>query len=185
MPTLDEDREAILEVHKNWWEANHGLDIPLMESCYPRGMAYLMFNLNGHPYFGIEEKVALWEHYRKELDIVEFPDIEIMRIEISGDMAWVGSEGIFPIAVIGDQGTGASAIPVGSEPNYFPGRATEVYQRDDGEGNPVWKMWHFHFSVLPPADEERPGLGGTREGRGLGGGPGITPLRVTRVGTRD
>jgi len=186
VPTLDEDRDAILQVHKNWWEANHQLVIPLMESCYPSGMAYLMFNLNGHPYFGIEEKVKLWEHYRKELDVLKFPDIEIMRLEISGDMAWIACEGVFPIRAVGAEGTGSATweLQEGIDYNDFLLRATEVYHRDDGDGNPEWKMWHFHCSPMPPADEQRPGLGGSLQERGVGGGPGITPLRVTSEGIR-
>lgn len=184
--TLEEDRTAILKLHQDWWEANHQLIIPLMASVYPAGDSYLMFNLNGHPYFGIEEKIKLWEHYQKELDIVQYPDIEIMRLTISGDMAWIGCEGIFPMRVIGDSGTGSATWESDTAAEYdpFPLRATEIYQRDDGEGNPVWKMWHFHCSPAPAEDEERPGLGGTRRERGLGGGPGITPLRVTRQGVR-
>ena len=55
MSDVDSDREAILKLHKDWWEANHQLVIPLMEPVFPKGKdSYLMFNLNGHPYFGIE-----------------------------------------------------------------------------------------------------------------------------------
>jgi hypothetical protein len=186
MPTPSEDREAILKLHKDWWEANHQLLIPLMETVYPAGDSYLMFNLNGHPYFGIEEKVALWKHYQKELDIVAYPDIEIMRLTISGDMAWIACEGIFPMRVVGESGTGSATWETkdGVEYDPFGLRATEIYQRDDGNGNPVWKMWHFNCSPMPSPDEPRPGFGDTRNERGLGGGPGITPLRVTSEGVR-
>lgn len=186
MPTIDDDKAAILELHKNWWEANHQLIIPLMKSVFPVGdESYLMFNLNGHPYFGIGEKVTLWEHYQKELDIVMFPDIEIMRFTVSGDMAFIACEGIFPLRAIGDSGTGSATweLKDGDYDNFHV-RATEVYQRDDGEGNPTWKMWHFHASPMPDGDEERPALGGTPNSRGLGQGPGIAPLRVTREGVR-
>ena len=185
MTTTDQDREAILKLHKDWWEANHQLVIPLMASVFPSGQSYLMFNLNGHPYFGIDEKVELWKHYQKELDIVKYPDIEIMRMTISGDMAWIACEGNFPLRVIGASGTGSATWELDEgEYDDFKLRATEIYQRDDGEGNPVWKMWHFHCSPMPPDDEPRPGLGGTPAERGLGGGPGITPLRVTSRGIR-
>ena len=60
---LEQDRQDVLQVHKDWYEANCGLDIPRMASCFPRGMNYLMFNLNGHPYFGLDEKIKLWEWY--------------------------------------------------------------------------------------------------------------------------
>ncbi len=182
--TVEQDREDILKLHKDWWEANHQLVIPLMQSVYPSGDSYLMFNANGHPYFGIEEKTKLWEWYQKELDIVAFPDIEIMRLTISGDMAWIACEGVFPMRAIGDSGTGSATWEMkDAMENRL--RATEIYQRDDGDGNPVWKMWHFHCSPLPDADEPRPCFGDTGRERGLGCGPGITPLRVTSEGVRS
>lgn len=186
MPTEDQDRQEILELHRIWWESNHKLVIPDMQSVFPSGMSYLMFNLNGHPYFGIEEKTKLWEHYQHELDIVLYPDMEIMRLEISGDMAWLACEGIFPVREIGASGTGSATWEL-AEDDYtnFRIRATEIYQRDDGEGNPVWKMWHFHTSPMPDGDEERPGVGGSQNQRGIGYGPGITPVRATHSGTRN
>jgi hypothetical protein len=185
--TIDDDRTAILTLHQDWWEANHQLVIPTMEPVFPTGdTSYLMFNLNGHPYFGIEEKVKLWEFYQQNLDVVKYPDIQIMRLTISGDMAFIACEGFFPIRVVGESGTGSATWEVDDDEDYdnFRLRATEIYQRDDGDGNPVWKMWHFHASPMPDGDEERPGLGGTPNSRGLGQGPGIDPLRVTRDGVR-
>ena len=186
MSDLEKDKTDILELHKNWWEANHQLVIPLMEPVFPVGEdSYLMFNLNGHPYFGIKEKVELWKHYQKELDIVMFPDVEIMRLTISGDLAYVACEGIFPLRAIGASGTGSATWSVkDGEYDNFRLRATEVYQRDDGLGNPVWKMWHFHCSPMPDGDEVRPASGGTPNSRGLGKGPGISPVRMTNTGVR-
>ncbi|GAA1858824.1 YybH family protein [Microbacterium koreense] len=185
MPTLEEDREAILKLHKDWWEANHQLVIPLMQSVYPSGDSYLMFNANGHPYFGIEEKTNLWEWYQGQIEIVAYPDIQIMRLTISGDMAWLACEGVFPMQAIGEAGTGSDTWQMKGEATENRLRATEIYQRDDGDGNPVWKMWHFHCSPLPDPDEPRPSVGDTGRERGLGHGPGITPLRVTSEGVRS
>lgn len=182
MTNTDQDRTDILKLHKDWWEANAGLDIPRMESVFPDGMSYLMFNLNGHPYFGIEEKSELWRWYQKQLDIT-MPDIAIMRLTISGDMAWLSCEGVFPMRLIGDQGTGSETWQVDGDAEYDPFRlrATEVYQRDDGNGAPVWKMWHFHCSPLPPLDEPRPCFDDTARQRGLGGIPDGQPERVVGV----
>ncbi|WP_214369523.1 YybH family protein [Pseudonocardia sp. H11422] len=181
-----QDRADILALHKDWWEANSGLDIPRMAAVFPPDMNYLMFNLNGHPYFGINEKVELWKWYQKQLDI-DTPDIRIMRLTIVGDMAWLGCEGVFPLRVIGESGTGSETWQVdgadsaGDRYEPFRLRATEIYQRDDGQGNPVWKMWHFHCSPLPPAGEPRPCFDDTGEQRGLGGFPGGQPERVVGV----
>ncbi|MCU1659763.1 MAG: hypothetical protein JWO57_4419 [Pseudonocardiales bacterium] len=182
--TLEEDKAAVLKLHKDWWEANHQLTIPLMQSVYPSGDSYLMFNANGHPYFGIDEKTTLWEWYQGQIDVVAFPDVQIMRLSISGDMAWIGAEVVFPMVAVGEAGTGSDTWEMKTDPTENRLRATEIYQRDDGDGNPIWKMWHFHASPLPAADEPRPAFGDTGAARGLGGGPGITPLRVTGNGVR-
>jgi hypothetical protein len=182
--TIEEDKAAILKLHKDWWEANHGLVIPLMETVYPSGDSYLMFNANGHPYFGIKEKSELWAWYQGQIEVVAYPDAEIMRFTVSGDMAWIGCEVIFPMVAVGEAGTGSETWDMKSEPDENRIRATEIYQRDDGEGNPVWKMWHFHASPLPDVNEPRPCFNDTAAERGLGGGPGITPLRVTDEGVR-
>ena len=52
-----------------------------------------MFNLNGHPYFGIDEKIELWKWYQGQIEIPEIGDIRIMRTTISGDMGWIASRG--------------------------------------------------------------------------------------------
>ena len=181
-PTSESDREEILARHKDWWEANVGLDIPRMASCFPKDMHYCMFNLNGHPYFGIGEKIKLWEWYSEQLDIT-MPDIRIMKLEIHPNMAWLGCEGIFPLRTIGEAGTGSETWTLDSEQEYAPFRlrATEIYQRDDGNGNPVWTMWHFHCSPLPPDDEPRPCFNDTSAERGLGANPWGEPLRVVGV----
>ncbi|MCR2810640.1 MULTISPECIES: nuclear transport factor 2 family protein [unclassified Microbacterium] len=183
--TAETDREEILTLHKDWWEANHQLIIPQMQSVYPTGDSYLMFNANGHPYFGIDEKTALWEWYQREIEITGYPEIKIMRLTVSGDMAWLACEGVFPMRAIGSEGTGSATWEIKDEEVANRLRATEIYQRDDGDGNPVWKMWHFHASPLPDADEPRPAFGDTPGERGLGAGPGITPLRVTSEGVRE
>ena len=34
-------------------------------------------------------------------------------------------------------------------------RSTEIYQRDDGTGRPIWKMWHFHCSPTAGENDAR------------------------------
>lgn len=181
--SLDDDREAIYKLHKDWWEANSGLDIPRMAACFPKGAQnYLMFNLNGHPYFGIDEKIELWKWYQGQIEIPEIGDIRIMRTTISGDLGWIASEGVFPLRPIGEAGTGSETWQIDQvDVTPFRLRATEIYQRDDGEGNPAWRMWHFHCSPLPAEDEPRPAFDDTPAERGLGGTPWGEPLRVVGV----
>src|SRR5438067_1657613 len=63
-----------------------------------------------------------------------------LRLEVSADMAWLGCENIVRVEL-------APGLEVPGIPKTpFRIRSTEVYQRDDGAGNPVWRMWHFHCS---------------------------------------
>ena len=108
-----------------------------------------------------------------------------MKLTIDGDMAWLGCEGIFPLRSIGKSGTGSETWRLDKEAplDRFRLRATEIYQRDDGEGRPVWKMWHFHCSPLPPETETRPAFTDTPGKRGLGGNFG--PLHSASSGSND
>lgn len=157
IPELTEDQQEILRLHRVWWISNHGLDIPAMRSVFPPADdQYLMYNLNLHPYFGLEEKTKLWEYYTGKLELFQ-TEVWVHRIDVSGDLAYLACEGVWH-AKRGDE----------TEVKWHPVRATEVYRRDDGAGNPVWKMWHFHCSLRAQPDAKRPGFGDTYDERGVG-----------------
>ena len=77
---IERDRQRILYLHREWWEANNGLDIPRMARVFPEGDHYLMFNLQGHPYYGIAEKKKLWEFYQNEVEI-DLPISRVVRLQ--------------------------------------------------------------------------------------------------------
>lgn len=143
------DRETILAIHRDWWVANWKWDIPLMQRCFPSGYAFLNFNLSGDPYFGRDELTAFWESFKHKPR--ENPAVmKIWRLTVSGDMAWLVCEGNFDTE---------------DYPDRFI-RTTEIYQRDDGEGNPEWKMWHFHCSPTVPLGQIRQPFGDSYNSRG-------------------
>jgi hypothetical protein len=187
MSSIEQDRGEILGVHRNWWHANQTVDIPLMTTCFPVGMNYLMYNYNWHPYFGIEEKVRLWEYYKASGLRLDQPiDVRIQKFEVVGDLAYIACE--FEMSSVMEE-NGAELIP---EVQALPaqgtrlterGRGTEVYKRDDGEGRPLWKIWHFHASPLPPTGTPRPAFNDTADSRGgLGWNPWSEPLSVIGPG---
>lgn len=139
------DRDAILHVHNEWWEANREVDVPRMQQCFvPGGERYLMYNLNGHPYWGMEEKTALWEALHAFG--VRIPDIEQpinLRLDIHGDFAWLACDGVIRL-------TSPEPIPnLPTDPMRV--RSTEIFERtDDG-----WRIVHFHCSPHAPDDEPR------------------------------
>ena len=157
--SVEADREEILRLHRCWWESNFTFDIPKMRSVFA-GERYLQYNLNGHPYYGLEEKTRLWEALKGNVAIPEISEPIRLRLEIGSDMAWLACENIVRIEAKGGQAVpGLPAAP-------FRIRSTETYQRDDGLGNRVWRMWHFHCSPTAAENEPRLPFGDTFATRG-------------------
>ena len=167
----EKDVREIRRVHRQWWAANRGLDVERMRECFAPD--YLMWNLNGHPYFSLAEKQHLFRYYKDHMVPTEPPELWDIRVTVDGDMGYVTSEGILPVVIASDEGSG-SAVMDAAAPHYerrgdvvrFRFRETAVFRRDDGRGNPEWKIWHFHCSPLAPEDEPRPGFGDTAAERG-------------------
>lgn len=151
-----------MRLHSEWWEANRTMDHERMRRCFVEGDRYYQFNLNGHPYYGIDEKVEMWKAYgRDRLTIPGLGPDENLRLEIRGDMAWLACENVIQIAA-------ADGVPTGPMPlSPFRVRSTEVYQRDDGLGGERWRIWHIHCSPSAPPDEPRLPFGDTHETRGF------------------
>ena len=148
------DREEILRLHRAWWESNFDFDIPKMRSVFA-GERYLQYNLNGHPYYGLEQKTKLWKALKGNLSIPEISDPIDLRLEIAGDMAWLACENIVRIALA--PGVEVPGVPL----TPYRIRSTEIYQRDDGSGGRAWKMWHFHCSPAAAESEPRMPFGDT------------------------
>ena len=168
-----DDVREIRRVHRQWWASNRGLDVERMRECFAPD--YLMWNLNSHPYFSLAEKVELFEYYKGHMVPTEPPELWDIRVTVDGDMAYLTAEGVLPVVTSGE-GSG-SAIMDCAAPLYerrgdtvrFRFRETSVFRCDDGRGNRMWKIWHFHCSPLAPDHEPRPGFGDTAAERGTRG----------------
>src|SRR4051794_16123852 len=102
--SLQTDRTEILRLHDEWWEANRTMDHSRMRRCFAEGDSYYQFNLNGHPYFGIDEKVQLWREFgARAMTIPEVGPDEHLRVEIAGDMAWLACENVIRVEVADEQ----------------------------------------------------------------------------------
>lgn len=160
-----EDVEAIRQCHRDWWAANNTLERTTIVARASRNFApeTLMFNLNGHTYYGLDEMGEVWKHYSEMLDL-EVVQLWDLRIFVQGDLAYITSQGVFPAKTSTDEtwlsGQQDSDAPSGA-PEGMLFRETAIARRDDGQGNPVWKIWHFHCSPAAAADEARPGIGDT------------------------
>jgi hypothetical protein len=165
------DEQALLDLHRDWYYSNFNVNIPLMRTVFPAGeKSYIMYNLNGFPYFGVDELDALWRHYAQTMNFGLAVD-KVMRVEVVGDLGYVLSEGIFPVIInkAGDD----SGFPGRTGEVEIRFRSTEIYKRDDGEGNPRWTMWHFHCSPCPDGDAApiSKTTAASADNRGLGNTP--------------
>jgi ketosteroid isomerase-like protein len=168
-----DDEAQIRRVHRQWWAANVGLDVDKMSECFAPD--YLMWNLNGHPYFSLAEKQELFRYYQDHMVPTEPPELWNIDVTVDGDMAYLTAEGILPVVITSEEGSGSATMD-GAAPHYerrgdlvrFRFRETTVFRRDDGRGNRAWKIWHFHASPLAPPNEPRPGFGDTAGEREAG-----------------
>jgi hypothetical protein len=113
----------------------------------------------------------LWSHYARTDDWGLCEDY-VMRVDVDGNLGYVVSEGIYPSSIVKDDD--GNPLPADEVQHIrWRYRSTEVYKRDDGEGRPEWRMWHFHCSTRPPDDEVPPTKTerDTTAARGLGNTP--------------
>lgn len=174
MTDTERDIEEIRRIHREWWASNKGLDVERMSACFAPD--YLMWNLNGHPYYSLAEKEHLFHYYQQHMVPTDPPLVWDVRVHVDRDLAYLTAEGILPVTVASEEGSGSSLID-SMAPRYerrgnevqFRFRETSVFRRDDGAGNAEWRIWHFHCSPLAPEDEPRPGFGDTARERGQQG----------------
>lgn len=146
MPTQDEDRAEIQRLHDQWFRANEGLHIDQMQPVMA-GEAFKHFNLNGFTYSGLSELTKLWERMAEAFHLKKLSNETDLRIEVRGDMGYLTVEADCELEMLQADGSGAmKGDDPGTAEVVMPFRITEIYLRDDGYGNPAWKMWHFHCS---------------------------------------
>lgn len=142
--SVDNDVAAITKVHQAWYASNLGLIADAMLGYFPEGDGYLQFNLNGLTYRGVLDKARLWRNARAAgVDIARIEDTAPPVVQVFGDVALLTAQGecelVLPSATGRLERQGAT-----------PFRTTEFYRRDDGRGNPDWRIWHMHASEAAP-----------------------------------
>ena len=163
---IEKDRAEILAVSKKWWDANRNFSIAMMCEAFVGGDKFHGFNLNGHTYYAIDEWVQLWKYLghvmtplaQREAGEPAMAEPRDVRLVIRGDMAFLTAESTFTVQVLPSSDSESALLSSPGSVMRIPFRATEVFVREDHEGNPVWKMWHFHCSPHAPEGERRMGF---------------------------
>ncbi len=163
---VEKDRKEILAVSRKWWDANRNFSIATMCEAFVGGDKFHGFNLNGHTYYAIDEWVQLWKYLGHVMTPLSESDAgepamaepRDMRLIIRGDMAFLTAESTFTVKVLPSSDSESSLLSGPGSVMRIPFRTTEVFVREDHQGNPVWKMWHFHCSPHAPEGERRMGF---------------------------
>lgn len=137
------DREEVLRLHNQWFRANEGLHVEQMQQVMA-GEAFHHFNLNGYTYHGTAELSKLWENFDDAFRLDALKNENDLRVVVRGDVGWLSVEAEVHLTMVNEAGSGN--MKGEGDQVVMPFRITEVYVRDDGFGNPRWKMWHFHCS---------------------------------------
>jgi hypothetical protein len=163
---IDKDRREIFAVSKKWWDANRNFSIDMMCEAFVGGDKFHGFNLNGHTYYAIDEWVQLWKYLGHVMTPLSESDAgepamaepRDVRLIIRGDMAFLTAESTFTVKMLPSSDSESASLSGPGSVMRIPFRTTEVFVREDHEGNPVWKMWHFHCSPHAPEGERRMGF---------------------------
>lgn len=140
-----EAKAQILRVHRAWVAANSFLQRDQLKHIMA-GQAFFNYNLNGYRYDGLAELEKLWEpqNMPSAFDLIELRNERHLHIEATADMGWLTVEGDCELRM--KTAAGSGDMRGDGQTVVMPYRITELFRRDDGQGNPVWRMWHFHAS---------------------------------------
>lgn len=136
------DHAEILRLHERWLAATDGLRLHHLAEV-GAGEQLHLFGLDGRTYRGLATLGKDWERRSTSLGLVRIDGEREVRVEVRGDAGWLSSEAELVL----------TGLPPGR--SVLPLRVTEVFLRDDGHGEPSWRIWHLHYSQARPRDGER------------------------------
>lgn len=142
-----EATSEIQRLHDAWFKANGGLHGEMLKDILA-GEEFFDYNLNGYTYYGLAEMEKLWspEHMGSAFDLRGIGNERNLRIEAGETMGWLTVEADVELRMKDPAGSGE--MRGDGDVVVMPFRITECYRKDDGAGNPVWRMWHFHCSQI-------------------------------------
>lgn len=135
----DADRSALLSLYYRFRVINDALDGNALRTIWNADEENVFFNSNGHNYYGLNDWLKLWNHYRPKLRVAKIGGSGHIHIVIRGEMG-----------LIVDDHSGHSRVREWIGPATRPAtvenacsRVTMVCARHaDG-----WKVIHAHFSI--------------------------------------
>lgn len=145
----------VFEVHDRWRRSQVGWNVDLMRSCKALDDNFLQFNLSGQVFTSADQLAELWGMLRQALVLEASEDLDQPNIIVDGDLAVLTlSRSVMHIRAASGRfdapgGNGRPPVTFTDSATtlvYF--RSTETYRKDDGRGNPEWRMWRAHYDQV-------------------------------------
>lgn len=152
-PVFDGGSEAdgrqVLALHHAFMAANDALDSEALRKIWSRDARCWFFNSNGHTYYGLEDWLRIWDHYRTRIRALRPYKPGALQIWIRGDMGLIVGD---RVARYFDWISTSEPVPPLFTWPYL--RHTQACVREDG----TWKIVHAHFSSMAEGPRpDRPG----------------------------
>ncbi len=135
----EQDKKELLQLHLDYLDANtNNLDEALLRQAWSADPACVFFNSTGYNYYGIEDWLKLWQHFRPRLENTEPRRSQDVRLIGNGQVASIVCVRTARITWKGDEETPPFANKL------WRSRSTEVCMREGDK----WKCVHVHISHL-------------------------------------
>ena len=131
------DHDALLRLYYDLRLANDGLDNDALRKVWEPDARHAYFNTNGHAYYGIDDWLHIWDHYRTRLQLVKPGGCGTIRITVRGDMALITDDRV---------GRYWKWIGQKEEPTFLTEKPYIRATMGCLLGPGGWKMIHAHFS---------------------------------------
>lgn len=131
-----EERKQIMELWDRFWPANDIFDNDVLIDTWDPDPFRVSFNSNGHTYYGLDDWLNIWNHYRPLFRNVLAGKTHDTRVTIREEMALLTDDYVSRTNEWVGEGETPSIV---ANPNI---RTTMVVLKVDG----IWKVAHLHFS---------------------------------------
>jgi hypothetical protein len=142
------DRRELLELYWRFRIANDHLDSDALRPIWSENRDSVFFNTNGHAYYGADDFLKVWDHYRPRVRFKSPGGNGVIRAFIRGDLALLTDDHMGR----DKEWIGDNAQPQFNDNPYV--RVTLGCLRQNGS----WKVIHAHWS--PGRRGLRPDQGG-------------------------
>ena len=133
------DRAALLALYYQFRIINDALDGASLPTIWDADPENVFFNSNGHNYYGINDWLRLWDHYRPQLRVAVAGGSGRVRITIREDTG-----------LIVDDHSGHSRVREWAGSHATPATVDNACSRDTmvcARRGDTWKVIHAHFSI--------------------------------------